>query len=84
MNFDNNKKTFLAKIDRSRKGSIDQEIISLVKLINSKKNYYTTSSCSGRIVLIKKRSEKKQDAEWLFVSHKKVKPNQIKDAIKNI
>ncbi|UCH87947.1 MAG: hypothetical protein JSV49_06665 [Thermoplasmata archaeon] len=33
-------------------GEIDEHIIEILKLINSSENYYTTSSCSGRIQLI--------------------------------
>lgn len=39
------------KDDSSRKGSIDSHIIELVKYINVHSNYYTTSSCSGRILI---------------------------------
>ncbi|MBW2966012.1 hypothetical protein KY342_02835, partial [Candidatus Woesearchaeota archaeon] len=52
MQFENQKKTFLKKIDKSKKGGIDKEIIPLVNKINNSRNYYTTSSCSGRIVLL--------------------------------
>ena len=39
------------KSDISRKGNIDEPIIDLVKYINWQTNYYTTSSCSGRIAI---------------------------------
>ena len=39
------------KDDLSRKGSVDQPIIGLVDHINSLDQYYTTSSCSGRIIV---------------------------------
>ena len=47
MNFDNEKKQCLEKIDNSKKQSIDSGIKKIVDLLNSKENYYTTSSCSG-------------------------------------
>ena len=84
MQFDNQKKTFLEKLDKSKKGSIDKEINSLVKKINSLENYYTTSSCSGRIVLIAKKSWKKQEMKWLLVSHKKVRLGEVKKALEKI
>lgn len=40
------------KIDLSKKGSIDEDIFSIVTFINNNDNYFTTSSCSGRIILI--------------------------------
>lgn len=33
-------------------GAIDKNIIEILKIINSSEDYYTTSSCSGRIQLI--------------------------------
>lgn len=37
--------------DLSRKGSVDEPIRELVSLINSLPQYFTTSSCSGRILI---------------------------------
>lgn len=84
MQFENQKKTFLAKLDKSKKGKIDKEILPLINLINKSKNYYTTSSCSGRIVLLSKKSEKKQEANWLLSSHRKISLKEIKNALKNL
>ncbi len=67
-NFLNNKKTFLAKLDKSKKGEVDEKIIPLLNIINSKEDYYTTSSCSGRVYLWR-GNEKKNEMEWLKVSH---------------
>lgn len=71
MNFDNEKKQCmqkLVKFDNSKKGHIDKDILPLVKKINSHPDYYTTSSCAGRIMVIKP-SEVKHKAEWVFSSH---------------
>ena len=85
MNFEKEKKGCLNKIDRSKKGSIDKKIKKLVELINSLKDYYTTSSCSGRILLIKRpKSGKKCDVGFLFESHNKVNFEEIKKCLKNI
>ena len=65
--FKNNKKTFLAKLDRSKKGSIDKKVKPLLKVINEKENYYTTSSCSGRAYFWK--GEKKNQTEWFNITH---------------
>lgn len=67
--FEQDKKTFLKKKDKSKKGKVDENISELVDLINKHPNYYTTSSCSGRIVLIERKSHKKSETNWLFVSH---------------
>jgi tRNA wybutosine-synthesizing protein 3 len=70
-NFDNSKKVFLGKKDKSNKESWDKPIISLCKKINNLDNYFTTSSCSGRVVLIVE-DEKKKPGLFLFRSHEKV------------
>lgn len=85
MTFQNQKKNFLKKKDKSKKSSIDAKIKNLVKKINSLENYYTTSSCSGRIMLISiSKSQKKNETKWLFVSHKKIKYSQIEQIIGKI
>ncbi len=69
MLFELDKKNCLDKIDKSKIGSIDSEVKEICSLINSNENYYTTSSCSGRIVLLESNSSKKDESKWLFVSH---------------
>lgn len=69
MDFDRNKNDVLKRKDKSLKGSIDSKILQLVEEINSLKDYFTTSSCSGRILVIRKHQGSKKDAEWLFLSH---------------
>lgn len=60
----------LYKPDKSKKGSVDEFLISLIDLINEQDNYYTKSSCSGRIsVFTDHGSRIKADGQWLFVSH---------------
>ena len=75
--FEKQKKQQLSRQDFSKKGSIDKPIESLIKKINAKENYYTTSSCSGRIMVLAE-GQKKRDAEWLFVSHDKIKQIKLK------
>ena len=73
MNFEVEKKRYmdnLYKPDKSRKGNVDKEISYLVDHINELEDYYTTSSCAGRIVLIDYPKDwKKQDVKWIFTSH---------------
>ncbi len=66
--FLNNKKTFLEKIDKSKKGNVDARIIPLLNLMNTHEDYYTTSSCSGRVYFWRTKG-KKNETEWLNVSH---------------
>lgn len=46
------KEQCLNKLDLSKKGSVDQDIEHVVSLLNSCDEYFTTSSCSGRIIVI--------------------------------
>ena len=85
MDFEKEKKGCLSKIDKSKKGSIDNKIKKLVDYINSLPNYYTTSSCSGRILLIiRPKSGKKCDVNFLLASHDKVSFKEIKLCLENI
>ncbi|XP_008297532.1 tRNA wybutosine-synthesizing protein 3 homolog [Stegastes partitus] len=69
------KKQSLNKLDQSKKGSVDRDIEHVVSLLNSCEEYFTTSSCSGRTILIDGASQssdvQKQNCVWLFVSHQK-------------
>jgi len=78
--FDNNKKTFLAKLDKSKKGEVDQRILPLINSLNAKSDFYTTSSCSGRVYLWKGKG-KKNEMIWLRTSHDLIKEDffQIKE-----
>src|SRR3989338_3709426 len=82
MDFDRQKKDILGKIDKSKKNSIDTNIESLINLINSKSNYYTSSSCSGRIMLIEKPDDKKQNCRWMYVTHELADINEVLSATK--
>jgi len=77
MDFENQKKQALLRPDRSLKGHLDKAIIPLVRKINSVEDYYTTSSCAGRIILMKETG-KKQKKVFLFVSHEPVSLESIK------
>ncbi|RLE43370.1 hypothetical protein DRJ48_01105 [Candidatus Woesearchaeota archaeon] len=81
MSFQQDKANALRKPDKSRKGSIDTSIKPLLKLINSHRDYFTTSSCAGRTVLIHLFGPKKNQAKWLFKTHSKVTPEQLYNAM---
>lgn len=72
------KKRILTKADMSKKGQVDQEIKDIVDAINSKEDYCTTSSCAGRIMFIERRSHRKIDSKWLYLSHQPVNIEDIK------
>lgn len=79
--FDHTKKMMLEKLykpDRSFKGDVDVAAIPVIEAFNSKDNYYTTSSCSGRIsVFFEADSGRKDESGWLFVEHRTVEFEEI-------
>jgi tRNA wybutosine-synthesizing protein 3 len=82
MTFDNDKKMALQKPDKSKKGDVDEAIRKLCDVINKTPNYYTTSSCAGRIVLfMQPASGKKQDSEWILASHEAVSAEKVIGAL---
>ncbi|HLD18698.1 MAG TPA: hypothetical protein VJB90_01685, partial [Candidatus Nanoarchaeia archaeon] len=81
--FENEKKQALNKKDKSRKQSVDEKIKDLLKIINANQNYYTTSSCAGRILLIT-LGKKKQNTKWIFTSHNKIRFIEISDYLKKL
>ena len=51
--FDSEKKSVLEEYAKSlRTQKIDSRVIPVLKLINTHNDYYTTSSCSGRVMLL--------------------------------
>ena len=82
MTFELEKKNTFAKIDQSRKGVVDQPIKKILDLINKKPNYYTTSSCSGRILLLETApNAKRHQAKWLLIKHNKVVLKEVQKAL---
>lgn len=65
------KKALLTKVDKSSIGGWDKRIKKLCDKINKSPFYYTTSSCSGRVVVIIDQ-EKKAKGLFEFVSHDRV------------
>lgn len=82
--FDYWKKKALTKKDKSKKAKIDERIKPLLDVINKHPNFYTTSSCSGRIVLLATNDFRKPYSKWLFVSHEKTSLTQLKEALKEL
>jgi len=50
-----------------QKGEVDLRIIDTLNILNSKENYYTTSSCAGRIILIEiEEIGDKKESNFIF------------------
>ncbi|XP_059168587.1 tRNA wybutosine-synthesizing protein 3 homolog [Physella acuta] len=86
MAFTNQKMQRLEHTDLSRKGAIDDALVELVHFINANAKYFTTSSCSGRIIVFQNQSEtvKKKGCQWLYVSHVPVEFEAIEKSLENI
>lgn len=86
--FDRSKASTIKKLyveDKSKKGTTDEDAKPIIEALNKSKNYYTTSSCSGRISLFREaKSKKKHESDWLFVKHGEVTKKEILEALKEI
>lgn len=79
-NFTKRKKDILSKLDKSSIGKWDEKIARLCDKINFLENYYTTSSCSGRIILMIDQDKKGRDL-FVFVSHNKISFDKLREEI---
>ncbi|MEM4194967.1 MAG: hypothetical protein QXY05_01540 [Candidatus Anstonellales archaeon] len=61
-------------------GEVDKEILDLVRAINKKQNYVTSSSCAGRILLLEGtvKGYAKHYAKWHSLPAKKEIENAVK------
>jgi len=75
--FERRKTDCLGKDDKSSIGEIDLPIRDLCEKINKLSSYYTLSSCSGRVVLIK-NTDKKGPGLFSFRSHKLIDFKELK------
>ena len=83
MDFDKKKDATLKNMienDHSKKGCIDEDIRGLIDSINSKNDYYTTSSCSGRITMMEHHGPKNKNS-WLLSKHSPVTKEEFDDAL---
>ncbi|CAG5136566.1 unnamed protein product [Candidula unifasciata] len=78
----------LKHADLSRKGSVDEALHDVVNLINSMPMYFTTSSCSGRTIVVQNQNAEnkiqKNGCKWLHVTHDKVQVVDIENAVEDL
>ncbi len=77
------KQNQLKKSDKSLKQNWDKKIVELCKKINKSENYYTTSSCSGRVLLLV-NSREKRDNLFIKVWHDKISFEKLKKSLEEI
>jgi len=64
------------------KGEVDEKALPIIEKINSMADFFTTSSCSGRIVIMEIPSfGRKREAKNLGKWHRKVKIEEIREAL---
>jgi len=78
-----NKKIALKKLEKAKnEKQVDEGIIRILDIINKTDNYYTSSSCFGRIVLLEiPRIGDKKNAKFLGKWHRKIKTEEILKAL---
>jgi len=81
--FDKRKQDILEKKDKSFRGNWDKKIMGLCRELNKSKKYYTTSSCSGRIVLILD-SNKKTYGLFLKIYHNLINLKEFDKTLEKI
>ncbi len=78
--FNQRKVAILSKLDKSSIGEWDEKIISLCEKLNKSENYYTTSSCAGRIALMIEQDKKAKNL-FLKVWHNKISFKELKNSL---
>lgn len=78
--FTQRKESILLKGDKSTKGSWDEKIEKLCGMLNEHIDYYTTSSCSGKSVLIEEKTGK-DGSYYLWTSHDLITLEELKRAL---
>ena len=83
--FIENKIHTMDKLKKAKKeNKVDKQIIPILDIINSSDNFYTSSSCYGRIVLLEiPRIGDKKNAIWLGKWHRTIEKDEFFDALKN-
>jgi tRNA wybutosine-synthesizing protein 3 len=73
------KKTFETAL---KQGKMDEQMIQLCQYISKTKNYYTSSCCSGRIILLEKKGKRKIDTFFHRKWHRKINITELLEGIK--
>lgn len=83
-NFTRSKEEAMKKLERARVAKeVDDKILPILDIINSLDNYYTSSSCAGRILLIQIPSiGDKKNAVFLGKWHREIEGREIIDTVK--
>jgi tRNA wybutosine-synthesizing protein 3 len=83
--FEQDKRQVLGRLDKSNRGAIDSRIADLCETVNRAVDFYTTSSCAGRVLLVQAPAVRSRDsARWLYVSHELCEPRELLQALHDL
>jgi len=81
------------EFDNSRKGSVDSLLVDFLSGLNAHPDYFSLSSCSGRICLVGNTAVgasddqtdkvRKKGCSWLHIAHNQVSTDVIWEALNN-
>ena len=70
--------------DALAQNKVDSMLIPFLQKVNALEDYFTASSCAGRIILLEtSHDENKKTSKFIFKEHRKVKFREIYEHIKN-
>ncbi len=77
--FDKGKNKALEKLNKAKKEKqVDKKILPVLNILNKSEDFFTSSSCSGRIVLLElPELGDKKNAEFLGKWHKKINKSDV-------
>ena len=81
--FSQRKKSILEKKDKASKGSWDVRITMLCNKLNYISHYYTTSSCSGKTVIMEEKTGK-DGTYYLWNNHELINFEELKGVLDEI
>ena len=74
------KKTFETAL---KQGKMDEQMVPLCQFVAGTNEYYTSSCCSGRIILLEKRGNRKIDTFFHRKWHREVNISELLEGIKD-
>lgn len=60
-----------------KQGKMDPQMISLCEFVANTQSYFTSSCCSGRIILLEKRGKKKTETFFHRKWHREISPEEL-------
>lgn len=82
VSFDAAKQTAMGKLAKAaEKGEVDEPVRPYLKKINAHPDYFTSSSCYGRTLLIEIHGPRKIDSKFIARWHRPVRPGEVIKAL---